>query len=125
MTFETTPRGPHTIMGDGAPACARELEDAGAAILGVNCGTGPETMLDMVRALRRETALPILVQPNAGLPILRGADLFYPESPEGMAAYVPKFIEAGASIVGGCCGTTADHIRAIAAAVLSFRTHST
>ena len=60
-------------------------------------------------------------KPNAGIPVLKGTDVIYPETPEGMAAYARPFLAAGASIVGGCCGTTPDHIRALAAAVRAAR----
>jgi 5-methyltetrahydrofolate--homocysteine methyltransferase len=121
MTFDVTPDGPHTIMGNAAPDCARELEAAGAAAVGTNCGTGPETMIDFVRSLRSATSLPILVQPNAGLPEIRGGSVIYPEDPASMASSVEDLVEAGATIVGGCCGTTPAHVRAIAAEVRRLR----
>jgi len=117
MTFEITPRGVFTVFGASPGGAAGRLEAAGARALGTNCGTGPGDMIPMVSALRAATALPILAQPNAGLPEVDAGRLRYPESPEAMAARVPPLVEAGASIIGGCCGTTADHVRAIAAAV--------
>lgn len=121
MTYETTPRGYFTIMGVDPVRAARELEAAGAAGVGTNCGTGPESMVDLVRQLRQATALPILVQPNAGLPELAGDTLRYPATPEAMAAFVVPLVEAGATIVGGCCGTTPDHVRAIAQVIRRLR----
>jgi 5-methyltetrahydrofolate--homocysteine methyltransferase len=123
MTFDATPHGPHTIMGNPAPDCARKLEAAGAAVIGTNCGTGPETMLEFVRSLRSATRLPILVQPNAGLPEIRSGEAVYPQGPTSMASFVGALVEAGAAIVGGCCGTTPEHIRAIAQEVQRLRTH--
>jgi 5-methyltetrahydrofolate--homocysteine methyltransferase len=115
MTFEATPRGIFTIFGDAPSRAARDLESAGASVLGTNCGAGPETMIDVVRALRAETRLPIVAQPNAGMPALVAGRVLYPASPETMARHVAPLVEAGASILGGCCGTTPDHIRAMAA----------
>jgi 5-methyltetrahydrofolate--homocysteine methyltransferase len=121
MTFDPTPNGPFTIMGNSATDCARELTAAGAAAIGSNCGTGPDVLLGFVRALREGTALPLLARPNAGLPELRGGEVYYPESPESMAGHVAALVEAGASIIGGCCGTSPEHVRAIAAEVKRLR----
>jgi len=106
MTFDSTPRGFFTIMGVDVPTAAAQLDAAGASALGTNCGTGPEPMVEIVRAFRAASELPILVQPNAGLPELKAGEVFYPESPTGMAGYVPAFIEAGATLIGNCCGST-------------------
>ncbi len=121
MTYDPTPNGPFTIMGNAASDCARDLTAAGVAAVGTNCGTGPDVMLDFVRALREGTALPLLARPNAGLPELRAGEVCYPESPETMAAHVAALVEAGASIIGGCCGSSPDHVRAIAAEVKRLR----
>jgi 5-methyltetrahydrofolate--homocysteine methyltransferase len=121
LTYDPTPRGFFTIMGNDIATAAAELEAAGAFAIGTNCGTGPETMVDMVRELRAATPLDILVQPNAGLPELSEGKLFYGQTPEIMASYVPTLVEAGATIVGGCCGTTPDHIRAMGAEIRRLR----
>ena len=121
MTFESTPRGFFTVMGADVARSARELEAAGACVVGTNCGTGPAGMIEIVRSLRSETRLPILVQPNAGIPLLLGDRVHYPETPEGFASHVGAFVQAGASVVGGCCGTTADHIRALGEEVRRIR----
>ena len=117
MTFDATPRGPYTVMGVDVPRAAAGLAEAGAAVVGTNCGTGPEPMVEIVAALSAEAGLPVLVQPNAGLPEVTGGEVRYPTGPEAFAAYVPAFVEAGAAIIGGCCGTTPDHVRALVAAV--------
>ena len=122
MTFDATPDGPHTIMGNPAAQCATVLVEAGAAAVGTNCGTGPETMIGFVRALRSAVDAPLLVQPNAGLPELRAGEVCYPESPGSMAGFVERLVEAGATIVGGCCGTTPRHIRAIRREIDRLRT---
>ena len=78
-------------------------------------------MIEVARAMRKATALPIAIQPNAGLPVTRDGALCYDETPESMAARVPELLDAGVAIVGGCCGTTPDHTRAIRAAVDAWR----
>ena len=113
MTFEKTRRGFYTIMGVPVARAAAGLEEAGACVVGANCGAGPDTMVELVAAWRAVTTLPILVQPNAGIPQLQEGRVHYPEGPESFAAYLPRLVEAGASLVGGCCGTTPEHIRVL------------
>ena len=86
-------------------------------MVGSNCGTGIEDMVEIARAMTRATRLPLLIQPNAGLPQSRDGQVVYDETPETMAARVPELLDLGVAIVGGCCGTTPDHIRAIRRAV--------
>jgi 5-methyltetrahydrofolate--homocysteine methyltransferase len=119
FTFEKTTQGEYRTMMGATPAdAARAALAAGADIIGANCGNGIERMTDIVKEIRR--ALPkavIMVQANAGLPQhIDGEDVF-PETPEQMAAQVPTLINAGANIIGGCCGTTPKHIGAIKKAV--------
>jgi 5-methyltetrahydrofolate--homocysteine methyltransferase len=78
-------------------------------------------MLAISREIARATRLPILIQPNAGLPDSVGGRMVYRETPEAMAARVPELLETGVAIVGGCCGTTPEHIRAVRAAVDAWR----
>ena len=113
MTFDPTPRGFFTIMGVDVPTAARELAEAGADVVGSNCGNGIEIMVEIARELRRHTALPLVIQSNAGLPQPAGDGVVYPETPELMAEKARELVAAGVSIVGGCCGTTPEHIRAI------------
>lgn len=120
FTYDTpTPQGYRTMMGVPPATMAAAALEAGADILGVNCSLGSAEMVEVVRDLREAApGTPILVHPNAGKPeVLPDGALRYPETPEIMAACVPDFIAAGASIIGGCCGTGPDHIRAIKAAV--------
>ena len=117
MTYESTPRGYFTVMGVSVEKAVAGLEAAGADVVGSNCGTGIEDMVEVARAMTRATGLPILIQPNAGLPESRDGRVVYNESPEAMAARVPELLELGVAIVGGCCGTTPDHVRAIRRAV--------
>lgn len=85
--------------------------------IGMNCSVGPKAMLDALEQLKQLTTLPISVQPNAGLPMNIGGRNIYMTSPEYIAEYAKRFIQTGAAIVGGCCGTNPDHIRAIRRAV--------
>lgn len=103
-----------TLTGSPAECCAAALEAAGAAALGLNCSPSPEDMIGLLRAMRRVSALPVVVQPNAGMPeTAPDGSTFYPYSPEKMRECARALLEAGASAIGGCCGTTFDHIRAL------------
>jgi 5-methyltetrahydrofolate--homocysteine methyltransferase len=121
MTFEPTPRGYFTIMGVSAERAAAGLAEAGADIVGSNCGTGIEDMVGIARAMARGGGQRLAIQPNAGLPETREGGLLYRESPDDMASHVPELLELGVSIVGGCCGTTPGHTRAIRATVDAWR----
>jgi 5-methyltetrahydrofolate--homocysteine methyltransferase len=123
FTFEKTQQGYYrTMMGLSPEDAAKAAVDAGADIIGPNCGNGMERMIDIVKAMRSVDAkTPILVHANAGLPTnIDGKDVF-PETPADMAALVPRLIEAGANIIGGCCGTTPEHISAIKKAVDAYQ----
>jgi 5-methyltetrahydrofolate--homocysteine methyltransferase len=96
------------------PARAIEvLGQAGADVLGANCGNGIAGMIPLIREFRKLTDRPLLVQANAGIPRIEHGQTVYRESPDAMAARVPELVAAGATIVGGCCGTTPAHIAAI------------
>jgi homocysteine S-methyltransferase len=108
---------------DGTPPerFGPELERRGAAVIGVNCSVGPAPMLETIERLERVTRLPLSAQPNAGKPRdIEGRNI-YLCSPEYMASYARRFIEHGVRLVGGCCGTTPEHIRQIRAAVRASR----
>lgn len=119
FTFELTKKGEYrTIMGTTPAQFARSVIEAGADIIGTNCGNGMERMVDIVKELRTAAPdTPILVHANAGLPELIDGKEVYPESPDEMAGHIPALVNAGVNIVGGCCGTTPDHIRALKNAV--------
>jgi 5-methyltetrahydrofolate--homocysteine methyltransferase len=117
LTYERTPAGFRTVMGVDIPRAARDLEKAGADVLGSNCGNGIEQMVPITAEYRRHTAKPLLIQANAGLPRLEGGRTVFRQGPADMARRVPELIEAGANIIGGCCGTGPEHIRAIREAV--------
>ncbi|MFL5402516.1 MAG: bifunctional homocysteine S-methyltransferase/methylenetetrahydrofolate reductase [Gemmatimonadales bacterium] len=95
------------------------LAAMGADVIGVNCSVGPHGVLEAIEKLSRVTSLPLSAQPNAGLPREVGDRKFYMASPEYMASYARRMVEAGARLVGGCCGTTPDHIKAIVGYVQS------
>jgi 5-methyltetrahydrofolate--homocysteine methyltransferase len=111
MTFDQGKKGYATIMGIRPEQAARELEKDGAEIVGANCGAGIDNMIEVVRAMRGATSLPIWCKPNAGLPEFIDGQTVYRETPEMMASKIKNLAEAGASIVGGCCGTTPAHIQ--------------
>jgi 5-methyltetrahydrofolate--homocysteine methyltransferase len=117
MTFDITRRGAFTVMGVSVERAAGALEEAGADLVGANCGTGIDAMVQVAREFARHTQLPISVRANAGLPHRRGTDVVYLETPDRFAAAVGDLMSAGVAIVGGCCGTTPAHIAAIAAAL--------
>jgi 5-methyltetrahydrofolate--homocysteine methyltransferase len=121
MTFEPTPRGYFTVMGVSVEKAMAGLEAAGADVVGSNCGTGIEDMIGVAAKITRITRLPVLVQPNAGLPQSRAGETVYKETPAEMASRVAELLELGVSIVGGCCGTTPDHVRALRHAVDAWR----
>lgn len=112
ITFDFTPRGFFTVMGNSIEQSARELEDAGADVVGSNCGNGIENMVKIAAGFKQHSGLPVLIQSNAGLPVVRGDILEYPESAEFMSERVEEMLRIGVNIIGGCCGTTPEHIAA-------------
>lgn len=119
FTFEKTIQGGYrTMMGVTPADAAKASIAAGADIVGTNCGNGIARMIDIVKEMRAVSAnVPILVHANAGLPQnIDGKDVF-PESPEDMAKQVKGLVAAGANIIGGCCGTTPAHIKAMKMAI--------
>jgi methionine synthase / methylenetetrahydrofolate reductase(NADPH) len=104
---------------DGASPqlAAAQLTEWGAQVIGVNCSTGPATVLTAIEAMRAATTLPLAAMPNAGMPRAVEGRNIYLCSPEYMASFARKAIRAGAQIVGGCCGTTPNHIRAMRSAM--------
>ena len=105
------------LSGATLESFVRGMENTGVDTLGLNCSVGPRAMLDALETLKTLTAMPLSVQPNAGLPQNIGGRNIYMTSPEYMAEYAKRFIQTGATIVGGCCGTNPEHIRAIRRAV--------
>lgn len=115
MTFDGNDNiGFHTMMGTDPRSAAESLIEAGAGIIGANCGNGIENMVGITKQFRLvDKTIPILIQANAGLPVLVDGKSVFPETPEIMAKFVNPLIDAGANIIGGCCGTTPEHIRKI------------
>jgi 5-methyltetrahydrofolate--homocysteine methyltransferase len=113
MTFDATPRGFFTTMGTTIADAAAGLADAGADLVGSNCGNGIEIMVAIGLEFSRVTRLPIAIQSNAGLPQLVGTELRWPETPEHFAEHARPLVELPVALLGGCCGTGPDHIRAL------------
>ena len=105
------------LSGATLESFVKGVQNTGVDTLGLNCSVGPRAMLDALETLKTLTAMPLSVQPNAGLPQNIGGRNIYMTSPEYMAEYAKRFIQTGATIVGGCCGTNPEHIRAIRRAV--------
>ncbi|ATW28546.1 hypothetical protein DCMF_11245 [Candidatus Formimonas warabiya] len=115
FTLSTKSGGGRTIMGQSLAQCAAAVADQGGDVIGTNCGDlEPEEIAGIIGALREKTLLPILAQPNAGKPKLVKGQTVYQMAPEVFAQGVLKCFQAGASLVGGCCGTTPEHIAAVA-----------
>jgi len=117
FTFEPGAKGFRTMMGLKPDRAAREAAAAGADVVGANCGNGIVNMLEITRQMRAAVPdVPILIHANAGAPVVEDGKTVFKETPEFMASRIKELIEAGANIVGGCCGTTPEHIRAMALA---------
>jgi len=115
FTFDPQPDGSYaSMMGVTPEQFAGQALAAGAQIIGANCGTGSDHMVEIVARLRAVTQAPLIAMPNAGMPVLVNGKTVFPESPEEMASKVGRLAGAGASILGGCCGTTPAHIAAMA-----------
>lgn len=114
MTFSKGEKEYATVMGITPEKAAKELEKSGADIVGANCSFGIEDMVEVARIMRSVTHLPLWIKPNAGVPQLKEGKIIYPETPEQMVKFVPDLIKEGVSMIGGCCGTTPEHIRLIA-----------
>ena len=117
MVFDKGPRGFFTMMGVTPERAVHAMQDAGAHVVGSNCGNGIDNMVDIARRMRAETEGFMLIHSNAGIPAMRGGQIIYPESPEYMAEKFRELADIGVNIIGGCCGTGPAHIRALAAAV--------
>jgi 5-methyltetrahydrofolate--homocysteine methyltransferase len=113
LTFDPTPRGFFTLMGTSIERAVRDLEKAGADVLGSNCGNGIRNMAAIAGEFLEKTTLPVLIQSNAGLPELKDGHPVFPESPEFMAEHCRAMLRRGVKIIGGCCGTTPAHIAAL------------
>lgn len=110
-----------TLMGLSPQKVAESLILLGADIIGANCGVGFEAMITIVKNIREVSdKIPILVQSNAGLPLIDGDKIIYSETPDTIKEIIPRLIDAGANIIGGCCGTTPEHIEVISEIVANY-----
>ncbi len=106
-----------TIIGQACEDVTRRLVDAGADLIGCNCGIAVDEMVLVVRLMREITELPIIACPDAGQKELEGDGIVYRETPEDFASKALSLANAGANVIGGCCGITADHIKCLAQAL--------
>ncbi|MBI1846617.1 MAG: homocysteine S-methyltransferase family protein [Candidatus Rokubacteria bacterium] len=106
-----------TMWGESPAEVAKNLLAAGADVVGMNCGRGPDRAIAIIREMRQVTEAPLVAYPNAGLPITTGDSVTYELGPEEMARDYPALLDAGASIVGACCGSDPRHVRRIAEVV--------
>ncbi len=114
MFFDKGPRGFFTMMGSQPADAVSKLQEAGADIVGANCGNGIDVMIELARELRAATDGYLLIHSNAGIPAPINGEIVYPESPEYMAERFKVMAhDVGVNILGGCCGTTPEHIRAL------------
>ena len=118
MTFDEKGK---TLYGNTPEGCMVVLQSLGADVVGINCSTGPERMADMVRQMKPYANVPILAKPNAGLPQMVDGETVYDMGPEEFASFGPMLMEAGAAVLGGCCGTTPEHIASLVAATKNMK----
>jgi len=115
LTFNKFRRGYFTLMGNTVPLSVEALEKDGARAVGANCTLNSEDMVGLVRAFREATKLPVIAQANAGKPELSGdGEVSYSQGLEDYVRFVPDMLEAGANVIGGCCGTDPGYIRKMA-----------
>lgn len=110
MTFEPTGR---TLNGTDPLSALITLQSLGADAVGCNCSTGPEEMLPLIRAIAPYARVPLVAKPNAGLPVLENGKTVFPMSPEEFSGFAEEFTASGVRFLGGCCGTTPEHIQAL------------
>ena len=117
MTYNNTEMGYYTIMGETVDQCASALTAAGADMIGANCTLGSSEMIELTKELRAATERPILIQPNAGKPVTDGDRTHYEQTPTEFAQDLKAIKEAGADMLGGCCGTNPEFIQTMMAAI--------
>jgi len=117
MVFDSGKNLDRTMMGDTPERCAHELTEAGADVIGANCGQGIESYVNVCRQLREATTLPIWIKANAGIPQVEQGQIVYRTTAEDFAGFAPELVAAGAQCVGGCCGTSPEFIRRLRASL--------
>ncbi|CAB1060776.1 5-methyltetrahydrofolate--homocysteine methyltransferase (EC [Olavius sp. associated proteobacterium Delta 1] len=120
ITFNQTQNGFYTMMGEDIARCTSALDDAGVDMIGANCTLNSSAIIGLTTELRASTAKPVLIQPNAGQPVTRSGVSYYEQSPSEFAADAIKIKDAGADMIGGCCGTTPEFISKVAAALTGY-----
>jgi 5-methyltetrahydrofolate--homocysteine methyltransferase len=118
LTFDASGR---TLNGTDTLSALVTLQSLGADAVGCNCSAGPKEMIPLIRQMKPFAKVPLVAKPNAGLPRLKEGKTFFDMSPEEFSGYAPAFVEAGANLLGGCCGTTPDHIRMLKERCTSLR----
>ena len=113
ITVDKGPRGFFTMMGVTPKQAVDELQHTGADVLGSNCGNGIDVMIEVALEMRKESDKPLLIHSNAGIPVIRKGQIIYPETPNYMANRFMILADMGINIIGGCCGTTPAHIKAL------------
>lgn len=114
FTFDCGPNQDRTLIGATPEQVTKLMTEAGADVMGANCGHGIAAMVEICRRLHAVTHLPIWIKANAGMPELVDGRTVYRQTPEEFSAFVPPLLEAGATFIGGCCGTTPEFIRVVA-----------
>lgn len=117
MTFAQTPGGIFTSFGVDFQTMAKRLEKAGANVIGINCGEGVHIVVEAIRELSKITKLPLIAQPNAGIPTVQEGKLVYSESTKMMTSALKEILKPPLGIIGGCCGTGPDYIRKMREAI--------
>jgi 5-methyltetrahydrofolate--homocysteine methyltransferase len=111
LVYDKGPRGYFSMFGLEPDKSLDLLYSAGADVVGANCGNGSDRMLEISKIFRENTNSPLLIQANAGIPIIKKKDIIYPESPDFMVNNYKKLIDLNINFLGGCCGTTESHIK--------------
>ncbi|MCD6122397.1 MAG: homocysteine S-methyltransferase family protein [Spirochaetales bacterium] len=111
MTYDPTPHGPRTMMGNTPEQCVKRAEQEGAYIIGANCGTGIENYIPVAREIRKLTSHPVWIKANAGIPELINGKAAYKMTAGKYAFYIPELLRIGVNVIGGCCGTTPEFIK--------------
>ncbi len=123
MNYQKYPRGYFTIMGNSVGQCLKESSKFNISALGANCTLNSEEMIPLVKIMADASPLPIIVQANAGKPeVKESGEIKYSQGAEEYAGYVPQLIEAGARIIGGCCGTDPEYIKLMAEIIEKYNT---
>ncbi|MEN6370462.1 MAG: homocysteine S-methyltransferase family protein [Armatimonadota bacterium] len=119
MSFDPGAAGPRTMMGNDVESFVKKIDEAGADIIGTNCGgMTPEQMAEVIATMRGVTNKPIIAEPNAGVPELIDGQAQFNLGPDGFAEGAIKCVKSGAQLIGGCCGTSPAHIAALKKAIM-------